>query len=77
MTKYADLADLPEDDRVDIIGRTAEGGQKVAFVVEDDLKADRYIRKLSARFNVEIEKRCAGPVKDTISVIVAKREVIQ
>jgi hypothetical protein len=69
---YADLADLPEDDRIAIIGRTAEDGQRVAFVVEDHAKADRYIDKLTKRFRVSVAKRLSGPVKDTVSVIVTR-----
>lgn len=77
MPVYADLADLPEDDRIERIGRAAERGQRVAFIVEDDLKANRYIKKLIERFNVEVDKRFDGPVKNTISIIVVKRETIQ
>lgn len=74
MTAFSDLADLPEDERIAIIGRTAEGGKRVAFVVEDDEKANRYIEKLTKRFHVSVVKRLSGPVKDTVSIIVTKRE---
>ena len=70
---FADLADLPEDDRIAIIGKTAESGQRVAFVVEDHAKADRYIAKLTKRFRVSVAKRLDGPVKDTVSIIVTRR----
>lgn len=70
MAQYADLADLPEDERIAIIGRAAEGGKRVAFVVEDHAKADRYIEKLTSRFQVSVAKRLDGPVKDTVSIIV-------
>lgn len=71
--QYADLADMPEDERIAIIGRTAEGGQRVAFVVEDDAKANRYMVKLTQRFNVIVEKRLDGPIKGkTVSVIITK-----
>jgi len=73
MKAFADLADLPEDDRIAIIGKTAEGGQRVAFVVEDHAKADRYVEKLTKRFRVSVAKRLNGPVKNTISVIVTRR----
>lgn len=73
MTEYADLADLPEDDRIAIIGRTAEGGQRVAFIVEDHVKANRYIEKLTKRFSVSVAKRLTGPIKDTISIVVTRR----
>ena len=73
MKAYSDLADLPEDDRIAIIGRTAENGNRVAFVVEDHAKADRYIEKLTKRFQVSVAKRLDGPVKDTVSIIVTRR----
>lgn len=73
MVVYSDLADLQEDDRIAIIGQAAEGGKRVAFVVEDDAKADRYIKKLTARFQVSVAKRLDGPVKDTVSIIVTAR----
>ena len=74
MKGFADLADLPEDDRITIIGKTAESGKRVAFVVEDHEKADRYIDKLTKRFRVSVAKRLDGPVKDTVSIIVTRRD---
>lgn len=65
---YADLADLPEDERIAIIGQQAENGKRVAFVVEDDAKAERYIRSLLLRFTVKILERGAGPVPNTVYV---------
>lgn len=47
MTIYADLGDLPEDDRIRLIGQQASEGKEVAFVVETHKKADRYVRKLT------------------------------
>ena len=66
---FADLADLPEDDRIEIIGRTAEAGKKVAFVVDDDEKADRYVRKLIERHAVRVLSRGPGPVKSTVVTV--------
>ena len=65
---YADLADLPEDERIAIIGKSAESGKRVAFIVEDTAKADRYIRQLLLDFNVRVLERGSGPVKDTVYV---------
>lgn len=65
---YADLADLPEDERVAIIGQQAAHGKRVAFIVEDEEKADRYIRKLLLDFEVRVEERGPGPVKNTVYV---------
>lgn len=70
---YADLADLPEDERIAIIGKMAEGGARTAFVVDDDTIADRYIAKLNERFKVSIISRGSGPVKDTVYVKVGPR----
>lgn len=65
---YADIADLPEDERISIIGYHAQNGEHVAFIVEDNEKADRYIRKLLLDFNVRVEERGDGPVKNTVYV---------
>lgn len=73
MEAFADLADLPEDDRIRAIARTAEHGHVVGFVVEDDAKADRYILKLAA-FPVRIIGRGPGPVKNSILVRVGPKE---
>lgn len=54
---FADLADLPEDERIEMIGLVAEQGVRVRFIVEDDAKADRYIAKLCERFKVRVVER--------------------
>jgi uncharacterized membrane protein len=71
MKAFADLAELPEDERIRAIADTAMHGHSVAFVVEDDEKADRYIEKLS-KFNVTVTARGAGPVAGTVFVRVEK-----
>jgi hypothetical protein len=68
MAIYADLFELPEKERIDAIGHAASGGALVAFVVEDDAKADRYLKQLHARFRIRVIERGAGPVKDTVFV---------
>lgn len=73
MKAYADLADLPEDERIAVIARVAAAGQIVGFVVDDDPKADRYIKKLSA-LPVRIIDRGQGPVKGTVLVRVGPKE---
>jgi hypothetical protein len=65
---YADIADLPEDERIVAIGKMAASGTKVAFIVEDNTKADRYIRKLLLDFAVRVTERGDGPVKGTVYV---------
>lgn len=71
---FADLADLPEDDRISIIGRCAEGGSITAFVVEDDTKADRYVTKLLASHKVRVVSRVSGPVQGTVMVSIGPAE---
>ena len=73
--QYRDVADLPEDVRIDLIGKTAMRGKRVAFVTDSDLgKADRYVAKLLAKFPaLEILSRGDGPVKDVVYVTVAPK----
>lgn len=79
MKAFADLADLPEDDRIRIIGETAvQTGQRIGFVVDDAVKADRYIEKLLRLFPaLTVLSYGAGPVKDTVMVAVRKKEITQ
>ncbi len=66
--------DVPEDDRIKVIGDTAVSGNIVAFIVETDTKADRYIKKLLLWYpQVEVIKRADGPVKGTVLVKVGLR----
>jgi hypothetical protein len=66
MTAFADLADLPEDDRIAMIGKAASNGALVGFFVDDDAKADRYIDKLVNRFKVKVIDRHAGPANTVL-----------
>ncbi len=72
MKAFADLADLPEDDQIRIIAETAQS-QVVGFFVDDDVKADRYIRKLGDRVRV-IERRSNVLVKGTVFIKVGPKE---
>jgi hypothetical protein len=72
MKGFADLADLPEDDRIAIIADAART-QIVGFFVDDEDKADRYIRKLGDRVRV-IERRPDVLVKGTVFVKVGPKE---
>lgn len=74
MKAFADLADLPEDERITIIGRVAEGGNITGIVVEDDVKADRYISKLTARHRIRVIDRHPGPVAGTVLVHIGPAE---
>lgn len=72
--KYADLANMPEDARIQVIGQTAALGQKVGFFVDDNTKADRYIEKLTTRFDVVVLERKADVlVKGTVFVRVGPK----
>lgn len=73
MKAYADLADLPEDERIAIIRETAASGQIVGFFVDDDAKADRYIRKLGTAVRV-IERTRDVLVNGTVFVKVGPKE---
>jgi len=69
MTVYSDIADMPENERIHVIGETASAGSVVGFVVENDVKADRYLRKLQRWFpGVRVIDRGPGPVANTILV---------
>jgi hypothetical protein len=77
MTAFADIADLPEDDRITIIGQQAMNGGVIAFCTDiDPGKADRYVRKLLAKFP-ELEElgRFDGPVAGVVTVKVRKKAV--
>ena len=73
---FAELADLPEPQRIEIIARTAALGKVVGFIVEDDEKADRYIAALTLqkRWRVRVVDRMPGPVKGTVMVRVGPAE---
>jgi hypothetical protein len=79
MTQYRDAGDLPEDTRIDLIGKTAmQQRKKVAFVTDADPgKADRYIAKLLERFpGLEVLNRGDGPVPDVVYVTVAPKGLL-
>lgn len=67
-----DLGGTGEDERIGIIGDTAMRGTVVAFVVEDNEKADRYVAKLADQFPaVQIIDRFVGPLANTVTVRVS------
>lgn len=68
MKGYADLADLPEDERIQIAADTAKAGHIVAVCVDDeDEKVARYIRKLIA-LGVRVIDHTKGPVKNVVTI---------
>lgn len=80
MSIFVDAAELEEDKRIDLIGKTImEGVPKdnkpftSGVVVEDHAKADRYIDKLKVKFPmIRIVKKFDGPVKNTVSIILGQ-----
>jgi len=77
---FFDLASLPEDERIEIIGNQVMGGELTVGIYVDDEpgKADRYIEKIQARFpGIEVIGRGAGMVKGTILIRLRKRRVVE
>lgn len=75
MTVYQDLFNLKEDERIELIGHyVTEHNKTTAFYVEDDEKADRYVKKLTEKFPMlEVVGRFPGPA-NTVCVKLKKRE---
>ncbi len=68
MTEFTDLAELPEDERIQFLGRKAQT-KIVGVIVESDqpVKIKRYIRKVTERFpGVRLMKKAKGPTRDTV-----------
>lgn len=78
MASYADLADMPEDDRIRQIGRFTMMlpiGKTTAFVTDADPpdKVERYKRKLLQWFpQLKIIDQFVGPVENTVSVRIGR-----
>jgi len=76
---FADLADLPEDERIRVIGEYAMAGNQVGVPVDEEgpdgyEKADRYVKKLLAQFPLlEFVSKGQGPVKDVVTFIVRRK----
>ncbi len=74
MKAYADLADLPEDERIRVAAEAARAGHIVGVVTDDELgKPERYIRKLEAH-GVRIIDRSKGPVKHCVTIRIGPKE---
>ncbi len=51
MKGFSDLADLPEDERIQIIGAAVMAGNIIGIAIDDDdEKVARYLAKLAKRF---------------------------
>lgn len=70
MKGYSDLADLPENERIRIIGEAARAGNIIGIALEDDAKKiKRYIKKLTKRFpDVRHVSTDSGLVAGTVLV---------
>lgn len=68
MKAYADLYQLPEDARIQVIGKAATVGITGIIVEKADLeKINRYIRKITTEFpEVTFLSKTDGPTKDTV-----------
>ena len=74
MKAYADLADMPEDDRIRVAADAAKAGHIVGVVTDDEPgKPERYIRKLEAQ-GVRIIDRARGPVKHSVMIRIGPKE---
>lgn len=73
---FADLADLPEDERIEAIGQAVMAGNVVGVVVDaEPAKVARYINKICARLPAAyIQHTGPGPVPRTMTIRVALRE---
>jgi hypothetical protein len=77
MKGFADLGDFDEDTRIDMIGKATMSGNQssaeqplvIGFVVDDHVKADRYVQKLQERFPmIRIIDRFDGPIPNAVTV---------
>jgi hypothetical protein len=78
MPPYVDLHRLDEDARIDAIGHMVTAHNKrVAFMVDDvPEKADRYVRKLLAKFPaIMCEGPMKGPTPGSLTIIASVRLV--
>lgn len=75
--RFKDMGDHPEDERIDLIGKKAMEGHKVAFITDADPgKADRYIAKLLTKFPaLVVFGRFDGPVAGSVTVKVCLKEL--
>lgn len=77
--QFVDLADLPEDDRITIIGQAVMQGAQVGVPVDEEgpdgyEKADRYVKKLLERFPlIEFVSKGKGPIKDVVTFVVRRK----
>lgn len=72
--EYSDLKNLSEDERITLIGRAATVHKKIiGVIVDDQKKADRYIKKLTAQFP-DIEIISQFPLAGSITIKVGPKK---
>lgn len=69
---YADLGDLPENERIALIAQAAAAGNIVAVFVDDDAAFERYKKQL-APYPVRVIDRIKSPVPNTVAFRVGPR----
>lgn len=67
---YADLGDLPEDERIGLVARVVRDGGAVAGIFVDAVNAERYTKKLEAR-GCKVVERVSGPLPGVVTLKVA------
>lgn len=74
MKAFANLADLPEDERIRIAAETAACGHVVGVAVDDEPeKVARYVRKLRAQ-GVRVLDQTPGPVNGCVLIRIGPKE---
>lgn len=70
MTRYEDLHEMPEDDRITLIGEQVMRGKTVGvFIDNEPEKIARYIQKITARFPaVMVRAQVAGPTPEVVTL---------
>lgn len=74
---YQDLYELPEDDRIKLIGHWVTDHAETVTFLTDDIpgKADRYVAKLAKWFpEIEVLDRGSGPVANVVYVKVRLKQ---
>jgi uncharacterized membrane protein len=72
---FMDLFRLTEDERIKMIADHVKMGKAIAFVVENDAKADRYLEKLRKVIPDLQTKRLIKLTESTVTVKVALPDV--
>ena len=74
MKAFADLADLPEDERIRLAAHTAAHGHIVGLCTDDvPAKVARYIAKLS-RYPIRVIDQQPGPVAGVVTIRIGPKE---